>query len=86
MLIATVLKISSNEKTKSVQSGIFVMGIPVYVETPGGFATICGVLFTITILLFGSGIPTAEGKNLERYYKTKESAALYTVSYEGMIM
>ena len=53
------------------------MGVPVYSESPGGFATVCGVLFTAVILLFGSGIPTAEGKNLRRYYTTPEAGKQY---------
>ena len=47
--------------------------IPFASGTPGqiaaGLCTVLSPLFTMLIMLFGSGVPTGEGKNLERYYK-----------------
>eukprot|EP00040_Diaphanoeca_grandis_P041631 m.263196 g.263196 ORF g.263196 m.263196 type:complete len:317 (+) comp49280_c0_seq1:173-1123(+) len=50
--------------------GMFVSTISVWV-LPGqhsGFASILSPIFTMTILLFLSGIPEAEGSKLKRYY------------------
>lgn len=61
-------------------TGVFVVGIPVYnaSESSLGWLSVLSPGFTVLILLFGSGIPTAEGKNLARYFKTPENAAVYT--------
>lgn len=50
--------------------GIFISTIPVWLEhgEGTGWSTIVSPLFTMLILLFLSGMPTAEGKALERWY------------------
>eukprot|EP00756_Hemistasia_phaeocysticola_P045369 Hpha_TRINITY_DN19123_c0_g1::TRINITY_DN19123_c0_g1_i1::g.94887::m.94887 len=57
--------------------GIFVINSRVFEDNQVGWFTILGPLFTMVILLFGSGIPTGEGKSLERWYRTPESAEIY---------
>ena len=51
--------------------GVFIGGIPLFLP-PGNaawWATVVSPIFTMVILLGGSGIPTSEGKNLARFYK-----------------
>lgn len=50
--------------------GIFLATLPVWLESghEDGWATIISPLFTMLILLFLSGMPTAEGSALERWY------------------
>jgi len=55
--------------------GLFVLGITVFREVGAGWSTIVSPLFTTSLLLFGSGIPTAEGSALKRFYSTPESTA-----------
>lgn len=62
--------------------GMLVMGIPVYsnsLRTPTGWgwASLMSPLMTMLILMFGSGIPTAEGVNQKRYLKTLFSRRAY---------
>jgi steroid 5-alpha reductase family enzyme len=47
--------------------GVFVASTPTFIGSSGWF-TIISPLFTMWLLLFLSGIPTAEGENLARYY------------------
>jgi len=57
--------------------GVFIDAVPVIVDStnPGlGWWTIASPLFTMLILLFGTGVPQAEGKALARYYGTAEGA------------
>jgi steroid 5-alpha reductase family enzyme len=59
--------------------GAVVAGIPLFLE-PGNaawWATVVSPLFTMLILLGGSGIPTSEGKNLARFYKNPAKRAVY---------
>lgn len=42
-----------------------------------GYFTIISPIFTMILLLAGSGIPTAEGDNQKRYLQTKESKQMY---------
>jgi len=62
--------------------GIFVSTIPLWIldDEHSGFATILSPIFTMTILLFLSGIPEAEGSNLKRYYTNGEDVKN---EYEG---
>lgn len=50
--------------------GIFLATVPIWLEDgeESGWATVVSPVFTILILLFLSGMPTAEGKALKRYY------------------
>mmetsp|Transcript_61404 Transcript_61404/g.85413 ORF Transcript_61404/g.85413 Transcript_61404/m.85413 type:complete len:310 (-) Transcript_61404:35-964(-) len=50
--------------------GIFISTIPVWLDNgeEDGWATVVSPVFTMLILLFLSGMPTAEGKALERWY------------------
>ena len=41
--------------------GVFIAGIPVFVQSPAGFATVVSPVFTMFVLGF-TGIPQAEGK------------------------
>ena len=51
--------------------GVFLIGVPVYSQSgTWGFATVVSPLLTMAILLFLSGMPTAEGvsnKPFENY-------------------
>lgn len=60
--------------------GAFVVTIPAIPPLDGtvnpsadqvaaGVCTVLSPIFTVVILVFGSGMPTAEGSNLARYYK-----------------
>jgi len=54
--------------------GAFFCAVPLFHyanvgEVVAGWVTIFSPLFTMLILLFGTGLPTAEGLNLERYYR-----------------
>lgn len=54
--------------------GAFIAAIPLIRQAHGsaaaaGWASILSPLFTMLILLFGTGLPTAEGTNLDRYYR-----------------
>lgn len=57
--------------------GVFISCCPVFAVSTAGYATIASPIFTMLILLFLSGMPTAEGKNLARFFKTEESADAY---------
>lgn len=57
--------------------GVFVMGVPVFADDAGGFATVVSPLFTMLLLLGVSGIPLAEGRNLKRFYKTSDSGKAF---------
>ena len=59
--------------------GVFIGAIPV-ILLPGNeawWATILSPIFTMAILLGASGIPTAEGKNLARFYKNPKKKDAY---------
>lgn len=51
--------------------GIFIIGVPVYQSSSSswGYATILAPILTMVILLFLSGMPTAEGVNQRRFLK-----------------
>lgn len=60
--------------------GIFIGTIPVIVESNSsglGWFTIISPLFSIFVLLFLSGIPFAEGKNLKRWYDLPDNGAAW---------
>ena len=57
--------------------GVFIAGIPVFVESPAGFATVVSPVFTMFVLLGFTGIPQAEGKASARWYDGGESEAQY---------
>ncbi|KAF8819816.1 hypothetical protein IE077_003956 [Cardiosporidium cionae] len=54
---------------------IFTISIPVLLVSSDkwGWATIISPIFTMFLLMFVSGIPFAEGKALERYYRNHRS-------------
>ena len=57
---------------------IFCGTIPVFGVTGNSVAAWCGIispLFTMGVLLGLTGLPTAEGANLQRYYKNPDVAA-----------
>ena len=56
--------------------GVFVSASAVFDadSTRVGYATIVSPVFTMLILLFLSGMPTAEGPALKRFYTTEESS------------
>ena len=51
--------------------GIWISALPVIMvkNSANGWGTIASPLFTMILLLFGSGMPTAEGSALSRYYR-----------------
>lgn len=53
--------------------GMFILCSPVF-DAAGtwGYATIVSPLLTFIILMFGSGMPTAEGDNQKRFLKTRK--------------
>lgn len=56
--------------------GIFACALPIFRTEAGtrmGVATIASPLFTMLILLFLSGMPTAEGAGLARFFRTADS-------------
>eukprot|EP01062_Namystynia_karyoxenos_P081895 TRINITY_DN9106_c0_g1_i1.p1 TRINITY_DN9106_c0_g1~~TRINITY_DN9106_c0_g1_i1.p1 ORF type:complete len:336 (+),score=130.47 TRINITY_DN9106_c0_g1_i1:84-1010(+) len=61
----------------AISWGTFAAVSSVFDDDKAGWCCIAGPLFTMLILLGGSGIPTGEGSNLARYYKTPESAEMY---------
>merc|ERR1712070_15444 len=60
--------------------GIFLSVIPVLLKShnaaTGGW-TVLSPIFTSYIMLFGTGMPQAEGDKLARFYKTSEGAAAW---------
>lgn len=50
--------------------GLFITGIPIWLSdgNADGWLTVISPVLTIVILLFLSGMPTAEGQSLKRYY------------------
>ena len=57
--------------------GVFVMCIPAFVPSPAGFATVLAPLLTMAILLFLSGMPTAEGDAQRRFMRTRADKRRY---------
>ena len=60
--------------------GVFVCVLPIVFGTPDtrvGVATIVSPLFTMLILLFFSGMPTAEGAGLARFFRTEDSRSAF---------
>lgn len=64
-----------------MQWAIFLISVPVIKASASswGYACLVGPLFTMLILIFGSGIPTAEGNNQRRFFKTPETKAAFLV-------
>ncbi len=58
---------------------IFIIGVPVYLASSAdwGYATIIAPLLTMVILLFLSGMPTAEGDNQKRFFTDATVKARY---------
>ena len=44
--------------------GVFLAGCPLFASRPAGYATVLSPLFTMLILIKGTGIPTSEGQNV----------------------
>jgi len=65
--------------------GIFVVTVPVWLESGegNGWSTIVSPLFTMLILLFLSGMPTAEGQALKRYYTNGDAVKADYVAYRA---
>lgn len=59
--------------------GIFIIGVPVYDASSSnwGYATIIAPLLTMAILLFLSGMPTAEGDNQKRFLRDSDTKKRY---------
>lgn len=59
--------------------GAWIAAIPLFLQSgnEAWWATVVSPLFTVGLLLGGSGIPTSEGKNLKRFYKNPKKAAIY---------
>ncbi|GAX74947.1 hypothetical protein CEUSTIGMA_g2393.t1 [Chlamydomonas eustigma] len=58
--------------------GIFLIGVPVFISSASwGFATVVGPVLTMAILLFLSGMPTAEGDNQKRFLRDPEIRTRY---------
>lgn len=59
--------------------GIWTICTPVFAASSAtwGYATIFGPILTMVILLFGSGMPTAEGDYQKRFMQTAEAKAAY---------
>lgn len=62
-----------------MQWALFLIAVPVIKVSSDswGYACLIGPLFTMFILLLGSGIPTAEGDNQRRFLKTPETKAAF---------
>lgn len=52
--------------------GVFTICSPQFDATPWGYVCVLSPIFTMIILLFGSGVPTSEGNNQLRFMKTPE--------------
>jgi len=63
--------------------GVFTAGTAVFSEDNPGWVSVLSPLVTMSLLLFVSGIPMAEGANLKRFYKTPESAEIYEEYFES---
>eukprot|EP00501_MAST-03F_sp_TOSAG23-6_P000753 GSMAST32.ASY1.ANO1.781.1 assembled CDS len=66
-------------------TGIFLSTLPVW-RIDGekdGWITMLSPIFTIILLLFVSGVPTAEGKNLKRFYENGNSIRERYMSYRS---
>jgi len=63
--------------------GIFILGVQVFKDDPAGWSTVVSPVFTMLLLLLGSGVPTAEGSALKRFYSTRESAAAFSKYFES---
>lgn len=57
--------------------GTFIIAIPTFGSDAAGWSTILSPLFTMAILLFLSGMPSAEGDNQARFMKTPSNRAEY---------
>ena len=61
--------------------GLFVASTAVFdasTSSPGwGWATVVSPVFTIWLLLLISGIPSAEGENLKRFYVAEDQGAAW---------
>jgi len=55
--------------------GIFILGVEVFRDDDAGWSTVVSPVFTMVLLLCGSGVPTAEGSALKRFFTTPESSA-----------
>ena len=59
--------------------GAFILAASSFSSDAAGWATIVSPLFTMLILLLGSGMPTAEGVNQKRWMKTESQAKAFAV-------
>ena len=57
--------------------GLFMLAVPAFDGTATGWVAIISPVLTMLILLFVSGMPTAEGDNQARFYRTVEGGAAY---------
>lgn len=64
--------------------GLFLMGVPVYKASASswGYASLASPLLTLFLLLFVSGMPTAEGVNQRRFLATQASKEAF-LAYRG---
>jgi hypothetical protein len=61
---------------------VFVLCSPSFGSNTAAYATIFSPLFTTALLLLGSGIPTAEGSALARFYSSPASAQAFQKYFE----
>lgn len=60
--------------------GMYILCAPVFEAAHSwGWATIVSPLLTFVILMFGSGMPTAEGDNQKRFMKTQRQKELFLI-------
>eukprot|EP00962_Isochrysis_galbana_P054470 scaffold26033_cov104-Isochrysis_galbana.AAC.2 len=62
--------------------GIYVAGVPVFLASPAGWATIVSPLFTFGVLTLFTGIPQAEGVNSKRWFDGGASQQQYELYFE----
>mmetsp|Transcript_11629 Transcript_11629/g.26879 ORF Transcript_11629/g.26879 Transcript_11629/m.26879 type:complete len:313 (-) Transcript_11629:243-1181(-) len=63
--------------------GVYIAGIPVFIRSPSGWATICSPLFTMYILTCFSGIPTSEGQASKRWYDGGEAQQRFEAYFDS---
>ena len=57
--------------------GVYIAGCAIFATSAAGYATVASPLFTMLILLCGSGIPTSEGEYAKRWFDGGEAQASY---------
>ena len=63
--------------------GVFIAGVPVFLEDTIGYVTVASPLFTMFVLIAFTGIPQAEGPNAKRWYDGGEAQLRYEAYFES---